>query len=142
MSAKIIINDEKEARLMKQNKSCGLLLPFGGLFPDAVSGWRVGGRENSCGGLFWRIGVTENRGRAEAAGAWVARGEKVRRFAGNGVFCGKDGVALEKQRDFSGVKTGFFKGGSSFLRGGKGWREGLEMLKVKRQGDFFRLGAV
>ena len=76
MSAKIIINDEKEARLMKQNKSCGLLLPFGGLFPDAVSGWRVGGRENSCSGLFLRIGVAENRGLAERTGTWVA-GEKV-----------------------------------------------------------------
>lgn len=76
MSAKIIINDEKEARLMKQNMSCGLLLPFECLFPDAVSGWRVGVRENSCSGLFWRIGVAENRGLAERTGTWVA-GEKV-----------------------------------------------------------------
>lgn len=42
------------------------------------------------------------QGTGGSGGAWIARGEKVRRFAGNGVFCGKDGVALEKQRDFPG----------------------------------------
>jgi len=57
-------------------------------------------------------------------------------------FAGKDGVAREKQRGFSGVKMGFFKGGRGFLRRGKKVREGLEMLKMKRQGNFFRFGAV
>ena len=49
--------------------------------------------------------MTNRRDGKQGAGgsgeAWVARGEKVRRFAGNGVFCGKDGVDREKQRDFS-----------------------------------------
>ena len=37
---------------------------------------------------------------------------------------------------------GLFKDERGVLRGGKGVWEGLEMLKVKRQGNFFRFGAV
>lgn len=74
MSAKVIINSENEAKQMKQNIYYGFLLPFGGLFPVAVSGWRVGGRENSCSGLFLRNGVTKNSGWEEVAEVWVAWG--------------------------------------------------------------------
>ena len=45
-------------------------------------------------------------------------------FAGKGVFCGKDGVAREKQRDFSGVKMGLFKGERGFFAGWKGVAKG------------------
>ena len=86
--------------------------------------------------------MTENRGRAEAAGAWVARVKKWGDLRVIACFAEKDGAARKKQRDFSGVKMGLFKGERGFLRGGKGVWEGLEMLKVKRQGNFFRFGAV